>query len=91
MRKTYAAQLRNALSASSASGHLASDLAALSEAELEFLTHDWQVWARDEQLTPYFAPGDSPTGEPAAGCGVAEHLISNATNEATMPAPCLRR
>ena len=87
MRKTYAAQLRNALSASSASGHLASDLAALSEAELEFLTHDWQVWARDEQLTPYFAPGDSPTGEPAAGCGVAEHLISNATNEATMPAP----
>ena len=88
MRKIYAAQLRNALSASSASGHLASDLAALTEAELEFLTYDWQVWARDEQLAPLyiapsdsasrsqpegagilFAPGDSPAGEPAAGCG----------------------
>lgn len=87
------------MSASSASGHLASDLAALSKRELEFLTYDWQVWARCEQLAPLcvapsdtrcasrpegagngetgagaacVAPGASPGGEPAAGCGAAE-------------------
>lgn len=60
------------MNASNANGHLASDLAALSERELEFLIHDWQLWAREDQLSPYFAPGDSRCGEPAAGCGAAE-------------------
>src|SRR6185437_1932834 len=52
MRKTYAAKLRIVLSASIASGRLSEDLNELSEAELEFITHDWELWARDEQLPP---------------------------------------
>jgi phage terminase large subunit-like protein len=36
-----------------ASGTLASALATLSERELEFLFHDWQVWARDDQLVEF--------------------------------------
>lgn len=60
MRKIYAAQLRNALIASTANGTLANDLQHLTEGELEFLLHDWQVWAADAQLAPYlFAPSDS--------------------------------
>ena len=64
MRKTYAARLRNALSASIASGRLSEDLNELSEAELEFITHDWELWARDEQLPPphLVIPGE-PTCE----------------------------
>lgn len=30
----------------------ASELAAISAAELAFLVHDWQLWARDDQLPP---------------------------------------
>jgi len=52
MRKTYAAKLRNALNASIASGRLPEVLNELSAAELEFIAHDWQLWARDEQLAP---------------------------------------
>ena len=59
MRKTYAAKLRNVLSASIANGHLAADLNELSRAELEFIAHDWEIWARDDQLCP--ALGDSPS------------------------------
>ena len=73
MQKTYAAQSRNALNASNASGHLARDLRHLSEADLEFVFHDWQVWARDEQLAPlFFAPGDSPSSSQPEG---AEHRV----------------
>lgn len=67
MRKIYAAKLRSALNASNASGHLAADLAALSEAELEFLIHDWQLWARDAQLAPCCTPSDSPPGSRPQG------------------------
>jgi phage terminase large subunit-like protein len=59
MRKTYAARLRTVLSASIASGRLAEDLNELSEAELEFIARDWELWARDDQLAPLFlAPCD---------------------------------
>ncbi|MBS0233750.1 MAG: DNA-packaging protein [Proteobacteria bacterium] len=52
MRKIYAAKLRNALNASIANGHLPEVLNELSAAELEFIAHDWQLWARDDQLPP---------------------------------------
>jgi hypothetical protein len=52
MRKTYAAKLRNVLSASIASGRLAEDLNELTREELEFIAHDWEIWAREEQLPP---------------------------------------
>ena len=52
MRKTYAEKLRNVLSASIASGRLSEVLNELSTDELEFISHDWELWARDEQLAP---------------------------------------
>ncbi|MBS0237295.1 MAG: DNA-packaging protein [Proteobacteria bacterium] len=52
MRKTYAAKLRNVLSASIASDRLSEVLNELSADELEFIAHDWELWARDEQLAP---------------------------------------
>jgi hypothetical protein len=68
MRKTYAAKLRNVLSASIASGRLADDLNELTRAELEFIAHDWEIWARDDQLAPLLiAPGDSPAGSRPPG------------------------
>ena len=71
MRKTCAAKLRTVLSASIASGRLAEDLNELSEAELEFIAYDWELWARDEQLAPsLLAPG-------AAGCGLVERFSHN--------------
>ncbi|WP_414462882.1 DNA-packaging protein [Hyphomicrobium sp. DY-1] len=65
MRKTYAAKLRNVLSASIASGRLADDLNELTRAELEFIAHDWEIWARDDQLAPsLMAPcGRLPAGK----------------------------
>jgi hypothetical protein len=42
MRKTYAAKLRNVLSASIASGRLSEVLNELSRTELEFIAHDWE-------------------------------------------------
>ncbi len=65
MRKTYAAKLRNVLNASIANGRLSDILNELSAAELEFIAHDWELWARDEQLSPLLAPGDSPPSIPA--------------------------
>ncbi|CCB65616.1 DNA-packaging protein [Hyphomicrobium sp. MC1] len=68
MRKTYAAKLRNVLSASIASGRLADDLNELTRAELEFIAHDWEIWARDDQIAPLLiAPGDSPAGSRPPG------------------------
>lgn len=40
------------MSGSIASGRLASDLNELTEAELDFIAHDWELWARDDQLPP---------------------------------------
>jgi Phage tail tube protein len=40
------------LSASIASGRLSEVLNELSRAELEFIAHDSEIWARDEQLAP---------------------------------------
>jgi phage terminase large subunit-like protein len=40
------------LNASIASGRLHEVLNELSAAELEFIAHDWQLWARDDQLAP---------------------------------------
>jgi phage terminase large subunit-like protein len=56
------------LSASIASGRLAEDLNELTEAELEFIAYDWELWARDDQLAPLLiAPGDSPSGSRPPG------------------------
>ena len=68
MRKTYAAKLRNVLNASITSGRLSEILNELSADELEFIAHDWELWARDEQLAPLLiAPGDSPAGSRPPG------------------------
>ncbi|MFA7306497.1 MAG: terminase family protein [Hyphomicrobium sp.] len=59
MRKTYAAKLRNVLNASIENGRLSEVLNELSAAELEFIAHDWELWARDDQLAPLLiAPCD---------------------------------
>ncbi|MBS0251378.1 MAG: DNA-packaging protein, partial [Proteobacteria bacterium] len=80
MRKTYAAKLRNVLSASIASGRLADDLNELTRAELEFIAHDWEIWARDDQLAPLLiAPGDSPAGSRPPG---ALDVARDSSNEA---------
>ena len=60
MRSNYAATLRNVLNACSESGNLKAHLDELSPDELGFLVHDWQVWARDDQLAPLFL--DDETG-----------------------------
>lgn len=43
------------MSDSIASGQLQSDLLALSPSELEFVRYDWELWAREDQLSPPFA------------------------------------
>jgi phage terminase large subunit-like protein len=69
------------LSASIASGRLSEDLNELSEAELEFITHDWELWARDEQLPPSFlAPCDSASRSRPQGAGLLNE--SRATSNA---------
>ncbi len=73
MRKTYAAKLRNVLSASIESGRLSEVLNELSADELEFIAHDWELWARDEQLAPsLIAPCDSPPGSRPQGAGLLD-------------------
>lgn len=67
MRKTYAAKLRNVLSASIASGRLSEVLNELSADELEFIAHDWELWARDEQLAPVLIARDSSNKPGASG------------------------
>ncbi|SFV31882.1 DNA-packaging protein [Hyphomicrobium facile] len=72
MRKTYAAKLRNVLNASITSGRLSEILNELSADELEFISHDWELWARDEQLAPALIVQDSrnkpaPCGRLPAG------------------------
>ena len=69
------------MNVSSASGHLASDLAHLSKAELEALMHDWQLWARDEQLCPSsgcrLARGSRHSGASASGTTESDVLVVN--------------
>lgn len=52
MRTASAATLRAALSCSIDRGTLDEFLAGLSAAELSFLHHDFELWARDDQLPP---------------------------------------
>ncbi len=87
MRKTYAAKLRNVLNASIANGRLSDILNELSAAELEFIAHDWELWARDEQLAPFLiAPCDSASRSRPQGAGVsgrlAEHESEAPSNKA---------
>lgn len=60
MRKPCAATLRAALLDCSANGTLAQALTAINDDELRFLSSDWDVWARDDQLPPAGAPSGSP-------------------------------
>src|SRR5262249_6275090 len=56
------------LNASITSGRLSEILNELSADELEFISHDWELWARDEQLAPVLiAPGDSLAGSRPPG------------------------
>lgn len=41
-------------------GRLENFLSGLSEAEIRFLIHDWQLWARNDQLPPDKAQGGGP-------------------------------
>jgi len=73
------------LSASIASGRLADDLNELTRAELEFIAHDWEIWARDDQLPPsLIAPGDSPAGSRPPGA------LDDAQDSPNKAAPCGR-
>jgi len=79
------------LSASIASGRLAEDLNELTREELEFIAHDWEIWARDEQLAPPIEPrcwrvwlalGGRGSGKTRAG---AEWVRSIACGADTVP------
>jgi len=89
MRKTYAAKLRNVLNASIANGRLSDILNELSAAELEFIAHDWELWARDEQLSPLLALGDSPPSIPAFA-GRPPSALDVARDSSNNAAPCGR-
>jgi len=89
MRKTYAAKLRNVLNASIANGRLSDILNELSAAELEFIAHDWELWARDEQLSPLLALGDSPPSIPAFA-GRPTSALDVARDSSNNAAPCGR-
>lgn len=54
--------MRGGLKKWAKAGRIEEFLAGLSAEELLFLQHDWQIWARDEQLPPQDgAPGDEWT------------------------------
>ena len=88
MRKIYAAKLRNVLNASIANGRLSEVLNELTAAELEFIAHDWELWARDEQLPPpLIALGDSPSSSrPPSAVTVAPISSNNAAPCGRLPA-----
>lgn len=60
MRTSYAASLRSGLIGSAAQETQEPFLKSLKAEELEFLLHDWQLWARDDQLPPAEAQGGGP-------------------------------
>ena len=69
------------MSASIASGRLAEDLNELTRAELEFISHDWEIWARDEQLAPLLigaSDSHSASGSEALGLSDEISATSNA-------------
>lgn len=80
-----------------AGGNLAAALALLSDAELQFLEYDWELWARDDQLEPLLlaplllAPGDSrsasrpPGAEHASGGRFSGGESPDAKKEAESP------
>ncbi len=55
MRTASAQTLRDALRASENDKTLEEFLKSLSATELQFVLHDWELWARDDQLPPPFA------------------------------------
>jgi phage terminase large subunit-like protein len=87
MRKTYAAKLRSVLNASIANGRLAEVLNELSEAELEFIAHDWELWARDEQLAPsLLAPCDSASqSRPQGAALLGESCATSSASGGRLP------
>ncbi len=60
MREPCAKTLRDALSGSGPSTALEAFLEGISAAEARFLLHDWQIWARDDQLPAGCAQGGGP-------------------------------
>ena len=59
-RTASAASLRAALRHCAGSSAVEHFTRAVSAAEAEFLLHDWQLWARDDQLPPPLAQGGGP-------------------------------
>ena len=55
------------MSASIASGRLSEVLNELSRTELEFIAHDWELWARDDQLAPPHKMSSRPKRSGAPG------------------------
>ena len=55
------------MSASIASGRLSEVLNELSRTELEFIAHDWELWARDDQLAPPHEMSSRPKRSGAPG------------------------
>jgi phage terminase large subunit-like protein len=60
MREPCAKTLRDALNGCGPDAALDVFLADLSTCEARFLLHDWQIWARDDQLPPDAAQGGGP-------------------------------
>jgi phage terminase large subunit-like protein len=59
-RIASAQSLRNALSACADRSAVERFTQALSAAEAEFLLHDWQLWAREDQLPPPLSQSGGP-------------------------------
>jgi phage terminase large subunit-like protein len=60
------------------------DLQEFSDHDIGFLAYEWISWARDDQLPPLFAPGDSPAGNRPPGavpCGRLDEGESQGTNK----------
>jgi phage terminase large subunit-like protein len=60
MRDASATTLRSALSACADSSAIERFVSGLSAAEAAFLIHDWQLWARDDQLPPALSQAGLP-------------------------------
>ncbi|HET6390779.1 DNA-packaging protein [Hyphomicrobium sp.] len=88
MRKTYAAKLRNVLNASIASGRLSEVLNELSADELAFIAHDWELWARDDQLAPVLmgASDSRSASRPEAPVSLGEHIATSSAPGGRLPA-----
>ncbi len=60
MREPCAQILRNALNGSAPDRLSERFISALTARDIRFLLHDWQIWARDDQLPPEAAQGGGP-------------------------------